>query len=68
MKRRIIWFAVTMALMCSATVATTRIANEYKVVKINPTAALISCNDEREPVVRKFENTTMIVVTCQPVK
>jgi hypothetical protein len=61
------WYAgITLLLMVgSAAIASERAANAYKTHKISPNAVMISCNDEREPVVKKFENTTLIVVTCQ---
>jgi hypothetical protein len=45
--------------------ASERVANAYKAVKLSTTSVLVSCNDEREPVVQKFENQTYITVTCK---
>lgn len=48
----------------SAAIAGERAANAYKTHKLTTNSVLISCNDERTPTVKKFENTTLIVVTC----
>jgi hypothetical protein len=60
-----IYFAVAVCLLASVAYAGNRAANAYKAAKLSTTSVLISCNDEREPVVHKLENSTMIVVTCK---
>lgn len=43
-----------------------RAANAYKATKLNTSSVVISCNDEREPVVSKLDATaTAIVITCK---
>ena len=69
MKTRIIIAVSTIALfLVSAAIASERAINAYKTHRINSNALIVSCNDEREPVVKKFENTTMVLVSCQSVK
>lgn len=51
----------------TAAYAGQRTANAYKTHKLTTNSVMISCNDEREPVVKHWENTTLIVVTCQTV-
>lgn len=49
-----------------ASYAGQRAANAYKATKLTTTSVLISCNDEREPVVTHLDTTsTVIVVTCK---
>lgn len=48
-----------------ATLAGQRAVNAYKTSKISTRSVLVSCNDEREPVISRLENTTAIVVTCR---
>lgn len=43
-------------------------ANSYKTRKLNSSSVVVSCNDEREPKITRFENTTFLIVTCTPVK
>lgn len=65
---RKLYAGITLLLLIgSAAIASERAANAYKTHKINTTSVLISCEDEREPTVKRFENTTLIVVTCQAV-
>lgn len=52
----------------TAAYAGQRTANAYKTHKLTTNSVMISCNDEREPVVKHWENTTLIVVTCQTTK
>lgn len=52
-------------ILASVSIAAERSANAYKASKISTTTVLVSCNDEREPVITKLENTTAIVVTCK---
>lgn len=52
-------------ILASVSYAAERSANAYKASKISTTTVLVSCNDEREPVITKLENTTAIVVTCK---
>lgn len=59
------YIIAAMLLITGAAYAGQRAANAYRTAKLSTASVLISCNDEREPVVRKLENTTMIVVTCK---
>jgi len=43
-------------------------ANSYRTRKLNNTSVIVSCNDEREPKITRFENTTFLIVTCTPTK
>lgn len=43
-------------------------ANNYKATKVSNSSVIVSCNDEREPVISKLENTTAVVLTCKLVK
>lgn len=52
-------------ILASVSIAAERSANAYKASKISTTTVLVSCNDEREPVVAHLQNTTAIVVTCK---
>lgn len=52
-------------ILASVSIAAERSANAYKASKISTTTVLVSCNDEREPVITHLENTTAIVVTCK---
>lgn len=45
-----------------------RAANSYKATKVSNSSVIVSCNDEREPVISKLENTTAVVLTCKLVK
>lgn len=51
--------------VASAAFAGQRAANAYKTHKLTTNSVMISCNDEREPKVSHWENTTLIIVTCQ---
>lgn len=69
MKTRIFIAVSTIALfLVSAAIASERAINAYKTHRINSNALVISCEDEREPVVKHFENTTLIMVSCQTVE
>jgi hypothetical protein len=64
-----ILLAVEVCLLLSlAAYAGTRSANAYRATKLSTTSVLVSCSDEREPVVHKLENTTVIVVTCSAIQ
>lgn len=52
----------------SAVTANERAENAYKTHKLTTTSVIVSCNDEREPVIERSANKTFIVVTCQTVK
>ena len=52
-------------ILASVSIAAERSANAYKASKISTTTVLVSCNDEREPVISHLQNTTAIVVTCK---
>jgi hypothetical protein len=59
---------VYMAIILTLTVITVvgaRGANSYHTAKVSTNSVLVSCEDEREPIVTRLENTTAIVVTCQ---
>lgn len=45
-----------------------RAANSYKATKVSNSSVIVSCNDEREPVISKLENTTAVVLTCKLVR
>jgi hypothetical protein len=49
----------------AAAFAGQRTANAYKTHKLTTNSVMISCNDEREPKVSHWENTTLIIVSCQ---
>jgi hypothetical protein len=66
--KRAVTFAVAVALLFTVCgLAGERAGNAYKTSKISTSSVLVSCNDEREPLVKKLENTTVILVTCTPV-
>ena len=52
-------------LFVGACYASERAANLYKTHKLAINSVLVSCNDEREPVVKKLENGPFVIVTCQ---
>jgi hypothetical protein len=45
--------------------ATERAHNNYKTHRIDPNTVLFSCEDEHEPTVKKFENTTLVMISCE---
>lgn len=63
----ILGLAALMLIVGSAT-ASDRAENAYKTHKLTTASVLVSCNDEREPVIERFANKTFIMVTCTPVK
>lgn len=67
MKRAIIG-AVIVMLGSGLALAAQRGANNYKATKVSNSSVIVSCNDEREPVISKLENTTAVVLTCKLVK
>jgi hypothetical protein len=64
MKKAIIAMSISLFVLAAA-YASERAVNAYKAVKLSTTSVLVSCNDERVPVVQKFENQTYITVTCK---
>lgn len=67
MKAKIITILGFGLFVVTACFAGPRSANAYKTHKLTTNSVMISCEDEREPVVKHWENTTLIVVTCQTV-
>jgi hypothetical protein len=63
MKKRAIVLAGLLALAAGA-YASERAANAYKTHKLATNAVMVSCNDEREPVVKKLENGPFVIITC----
>jgi hypothetical protein len=51
-----------------AAFGTEKVANVYKTHKLTTTSVLVSCNDEREPVVQTSQYKTFIIVSCEPKK
>jgi hypothetical protein len=66
--RKMLICGSVVVLFAGAAYAGTRAANAYKATHLSSTTVLVSCNDEREPVVKHLENSTMIVITCTEVK
>ena len=64
MKKRAFLLAGLLAFAVGA-YATERAANMYKTHKLAINSVLVSCNDEREPVVKKLENGPFVIITCQ---
>lgn len=52
-------------LFVSACYATERAANTYKTHKLANNSVLVSCQDERDPVVKKLDNGPFVIITCQ---
>jgi RecA-family ATPase len=52
-------------LLVGASITVARGVNSYHTSKLSTTSVLVSCEDEREPVITRLENTTAIVVTCR---
>lgn len=49
---------------CTVAYSAQRTVNLYKTSKINPTTVLVSCVDGKKPVVKQFENTPILMLTC----
>lgn len=64
MKRFYVGLAA-LVLLAVATFATEKAHNAYKTHRIDANTLLLSCEDEHQPVVKKFENTTLVMITCQ---
>lgn len=64
MKRAII---CTMLLITIAvtTYAGERVANKYRTHRLTRASVLFTCEDEHEPQVRRLDNNTMIIVSCE---
>lgn len=50
--------------LASVAYGTEREVNKYKTHKLSLNSVLISCNDEREPVVKKLDGP-FVVISCQ---
>lgn len=64
MTKNAIWLIGAMLLTVPVTMAAQRAANAYKATKISTQSVIVSCNDEREPVISHLDNTTAVVLTC----
>ena len=64
-KSKILVTGVLLSLLAAGAYASARAVNAYRTVKVSTTTVLVGCNDEREPVVTRLENSTAIVVTCR---
>lgn len=65
--RRFILVGAALSLFIGG-ICTARSINAIKSTRISTTSVLASCEDEREPVISKLENTTAIVITCKVVQ
>lgn len=70
MTRNKVLFAIIIGIVLSiwAAYANAASANAYKATKVSTTSVIVSCNDEREPVLTKLENTTAVILTCKLTK
>lgn len=64
-KQRIFVGVLWLGFLAASAYATERAANAYKATKLNRTAILFSCEDEREPVIHKFDYATSVVISCE---
>ena len=64
---RKLYAGLALLLVATVAIASDKAQNAYKTHKVNNNTLLFQCNDEREPVIRKFENTTLVMVSCQEV-
>lgn len=63
--KRIVTGITLLALLAVGAYATERVHNQYKTHRINETTVLFTCEDEHEPTVKTFANTTMIMLSCE---
>jgi hypothetical protein len=63
--KRIVIGLTLLALLAIGAYATERVHNQYKTHRINANTVLFTCEDEHEPTVKKFENTTMVMLSCE---
>lgn len=47
------------------TYAGERVANKYRTHRLTRASVLFTCEDEHEPQVRRLDNNTMIIVSCE---
>ena len=53
----------TLALFAVSVHATEKALNAYKTHKVTSSTVMVSCNDEREPVIKKMDGP-FVLVTC----
>lgn len=64
MKNKIVTILGFTLFVVTSVFSAQRAANAYKTHKINRNSVIFSCEDEHEPTIKHFENTTLIVLTC----
>jgi hypothetical protein len=67
MKRTIGILAFALCFFAVAAFGTEKAVNAYKTHKLTPSTVMISCNDEREPVVKKLDGP-FVLITCTETK
>lgn len=66
MKRQFLYGLIALAVLASGTYAAERAVNACKSTRLNTTSVLVSCQDEREPVITRLsETSTAVIVTCK---
>jgi len=63
-KRLFVIALLTSAITAGTCYATERAANMYKTHKLALNSVMVSCNDEREPVVSKLTGP-FVIISCQ---
>ena len=57
----------TLAIFAVSVRATEKAINAYKTHKVTSSTVMVSCNDEREPVIKKMDGP-FVLVTCTETK
>ena len=63
-RNRILMGVFAGLVVCAAVAATERVANKYKTHKLAINSVLVSCEDERVPVVKRLDGP-FVVITCE---
>jgi hypothetical protein len=63
---RIFYGVFALLFLAFTTYAADRAVNACKSTRLNTTSVLVSCQDEREPVITRLsETSTAVIVTCK---
>lgn len=65
MKRWHLAVLIACLFIAVCTFAADRSANAYKTHKLSRNSVLFTCEDEHEPKIKKLDNTTMVIISCE---